>query len=63
MAEEAEAGPEPLMSNGKGRPCHRCDQDPAVPLAGTGRCPCYDCAVLHGKVAEWMAHKGRNWRK
>ena len=61
IAQGADAGPEPTMPNGRGEPCHRCDQDLAVPLAGDGRCPCYDCAVLHNKVDEWMKTKGKKY--
>ena len=53
VAEGADAGPEPLMTNGKPEYCHLCDQDLKVPLAGKGRCPCYNCAVLFGKKEEW----------
>ena len=63
MAKGAEAGPEPLMANGKGRPCHLCDQDRDLPLAGNGRCPCYDCAVLHGTVDEWTKMQDKKYFK
>ena len=63
MAQGADAGPEPTVPNGRGVPCHRCDQDLAVPLAGDGRCPCYDCAVLHNKIDEWMKTKGKKYWK
>ena len=46
----ADAGPEPLLPNGKPEYCHKCDQDIKVPLAGKGRCPCYDCAALFKKT-------------
>ena len=62
MAEGADAGPEPFHkedddwdpdSPGTPLQCHDCDQDPNLPLAGKGRCPCYECAVHLGKVEEW----------
>ena len=58
IAEGADAGQEPQHSGGIRYYCHICDQDPTVPLAGSGRCHCYDCAVLHDKVDEWMERGG-----
>ena len=51
--------PEPLMENGTGRVeyCHHCDQDLSVPLAGKGRCPCRDCAVLFDKLDEYYKRR------
>ena len=66
MAQGTDAGPEPMLTDKKGFSCHICDQDPDLPLAGIGRCPCYDCAVLHGKVDEWMKIRGKKvdeWKK
>ena len=59
IAQGADAGPEPGLTGTKALCCHICDQDPDLPLAGIGRCPCYDCALLHGKVDEWMKNHGK----
>ena len=50
----AAAGPEPLLTNGKPEYCHQCDQDLKVPVAGKGRCPCRECAVLFGKFNDYV---------
>ena len=53
VAKGEDPGPEELNPNGKPINCHTCDQDLDLPLAGKGRCPCYDCAVLFDKVYEY----------
>ena len=50
----AAAGPEPLLTNGKPEYCHQCDQDLKVPVAGKGRCPCRECAVLFRKFNDYV---------
>ena len=50
----ADAGPEPLLTNGKPEYCHQCDQDLKVPLAGRGRCPCRECALLFKRFNEYV---------
>ena len=50
----AAAGPEPLLMNGKPEYCHQCDQDLKVPVAGRGRCPCRECAILFRKFNDYV---------
>ena len=57
------AGPEPLLTNGKPKYCHDCDQDLKVPLAGVGRCDCLDCAKMFGKAEEWWNARGHSLKK
>ena len=60
VAKGDDPGPEELMPCGKPIYCHDCDQDLDLPVAGEGRCPCYNCAVLFDKVAEYREEQAKD---
>ena len=62
VARGEDAGPEPTFAGGKPLYCHRCDQDLKVPLAGVGRCPCYDCAKLLGTMDQYKKQREKDER-
>ena len=41
--------------------CHTCDQDLDLPVAGKGRCPCYDCAVLFDNLYEYQQRQMKDY--
>ena len=60
VASGDDPGPEPLY-NGRPEYCHDCDQDLDLPVAGEGRCPCYYCAELFDKVAEYREQRAKDY--